>query len=50
MTPSPRGRCPRTALDGDGLTDIGLYNHHERAAGSLMLLLGQPCPAGPDGD
>lgn len=35
-------------LDGDGLTDIGLYNHHERTAGSMMLLLGQPCPAQED--
>ena len=34
-------------LDGDGLTDIGLYNHHERTAGLMMLLLGQPCPFDP---
>ena len=32
-------------VDGDGIADIGVYNHAERSSGPFMLLLGQPCPA-----
>jgi hypothetical protein len=30
-------------VDGDGIAEIGVYNHLERTSGPFMLLLGQPC-------